>query len=975
MMAAGLMSFEPGLRTGVRGEGEPGEEGSGREAAEAEGGDAEGLGWFFGQRAYPDGIPTGAFGRARAQAARLPLVGVNARGALSQAAAAPSLTTTAESSTATSPAGPSANLSSAALAAAATGGTGWVPLGPAPIGAQPATSAGQLSGFRQFSGPPPFAGRVTAIATHPTDSQIAYVGGAMGGVWKTTDGGANFAPVFDGQASLAVGAIGIDPLSPATVYVGTGEANATVQNAPRLRDSYYGTGLYKSTNAGATWAPIGGSTFGSCHIAGVQAHPTIAGVVVAAVTSSGLQGPTACVPGIFRSTDGGATWTRRLNTTIAAGGDFAALSIAVSRAAPTRWFAGVSKAGVYQSNDSGASWTRLTAAPLPPFTSVGRVAVSVSPVDPTRVYTVMSDRSGNALGVWTSGDGGTTWAAADSSGKPECTSSAGQCTYDLAIAASPGAPGSFTVGGVKLRRYTDFGTASSVVLDPQSAVNNAGVHWDIHVLAFDASGRMWIGTDGGVYRWDVITQPALNRNGTLGLTQFYPGISGTTSGLLIGGAQDMATNTTSGARSWRNQASGDGGYTVIDPTTRPATVLATTQSFGQDPAHGITASLYRSTDGGASFADINVAGISGEAREFITPMVAGTGNPLRIYAGLSRVYRSVDQGSTWSSISPTLLTGDTVTAIAQAPTDANVVWAATSTGRIFRTLDALAATPSWVSVNLDSDPVPYRFVTDIAIDPTNPDDVWVTLSGFNGTGPKQTGHVFRSTDAGIVWTDVSGNLPDGPANAIAILPSGTNRKVFLGTDVGVFASSNLGLTWARFQTGLPNVVVSDIRLDNPARRLIAATYGRGMFTACTGAVPAGDAFATPRVLAGVGSGSLAFTTTCASKEPGELSHAPDGNSGGASIWLRWTAPASGSVTLSTAGSTFDTVLGVYTGAAVGSLTEVVAPSDDVSATDLTSRLTFNATAGQTYLIAVDGFLRTGSALARNGTAKLTWSTA
>ncbi len=279
-------------------------------------------------------------------------------------------------------------------------------------------------------------------------------------------------------------------------------------------------------------------------------------------------------------------------------------------------------------------------------------------------------------------------------------------------------------------------------------------------------------------------------------------------------------------------------------------------------------------------------------------------------------------------------------------------------------------------MNIDSDPVPYRFVTDLAIDPTNASEVWVTLSGFDGTGPKQTGHVFRSTDAGNVWTDASGNLPNSPANAVAILPSGTNRTMFVGNDVGVFASTDLGVTWARFQTGLPNVVVSDVIIDTAARRLVVATFGRGMFTTCTGAAPGGDTFASARAISGT-SGSQSFATTCASKQAGEPSHEshPSGNAGGASVWLKWTAPASGSVTLATSGSNFDTVLAAYQGTSVSALTEVVPPNDDVvpGGPDLTSEITFDVMGGQTYQIAVDGFLPAGFALAGNGSAQLTWS--
>jgi hypothetical protein len=398
---------------------------------------------------------------------------------------------------------------------------------------------------------------------------------------------------------------------------------------------------------------------------------------------------------------------------------------------------------------------------------------------------------------------------------------------------------------------------------------------------------------------------------------------------------------------------------VIDNTTAPATVLATSQRL----------SLWRSVDQGKSFVPYQASGLpSTEARAFIAPLVAGTGNPLPIYAGLTHIYRSTDHGASFAGVGSTLLapsTGETVSAIAQAPNNRNVLYAATSLGRIWVTTNAWAASPTWTSINNSDDPVPYRFITDLAVDPGAPGTVYVALSGFG------TSHVYRSVNYGQDWTNISSNLPNTPTNAIAVYPRSSGRRVLVGTDVGVFVSDDLGASWARYQAGLPNVVVSDLLVDTAANRIVAATYGRGMFSSCAGSAPAYDAFGSPSTMTGA-SGTTTLSSRCAGKQSGEPSHSPDANPGGASIWTSWTAPATGTVTFSTAGSGFDTELAAYTGTSVGALT-AVAKNDDASSTVRTSSITFNATAGTTYRIAVDGYLYNGYALARNGGVKLTWS--
>src|SRR4051812_30092135 len=221
--------FEATEGTPTAGEQEEGEDVGGRDR------------WFYGQRAFPGGtIPPRAYLRAYAQAARIPVAGTGSRAV---GAAPPP----------------------------------WTSIGPHPV---------QGVDF-EATGKSPVSGRVATIAVDPTNAQVAYIGGAVGGVWKTTDGGSHWTPLFDDQASLAIGAIAIDPNAVSTVYAGTGEANGNP-------DSYYGTGIYRSTNGGTTWAKIGGATFDNCHIGEIAVKPGASATLLVAVDTDGNPGATAC---------------------------------------------------------------------------------------------------------------------------------------------------------------------------------------------------------------------------------------------------------------------------------------------------------------------------------------------------------------------------------------------------------------------------------------------------------------------------------------------------------------------------------------------------------------------------------------------------------------------------------------------------------------------------------------------------------
>jgi hypothetical protein len=287
-----------------------------------------------------------------------------------------------------------------------------------------------------------------------------------------------------------------------------------------------------------------------------------------------------------------------------------------------------------------------------------------------------------------------------------------------------------------------------------------------------------------------------------------------------GGTQDNGTNRTltGNLNDWQPIFGGDGFYVLVDPSNNNY-VYAESQYGG----------FGRSTNGGNNF-DYGLNGVSGSDRfNWSTPFIIDPSNPTKLYIGSNRVYRSTNRAVSWTPISPDLTNGPpsgnqvygTITTIASAPSDTNVVYVGTDDGNVWVTL---SGGTSWTKISTS---LPVRWITRVAVDPDNAMTAYVTLSGYRYD--EYLPHVFRTTDAGISWLDISSNLPDAPVNDIIVDPDSTER-LFVGTDVGVFVSDNLGSIWNYLGEYLPNAPVTDLLLHNPTRTLIAATYGRSMYS-------------------------------------------------------------------------------------------------------------------------------------------------
>ncbi len=679
-----------------------------------------------------------------------------------------------------------ATLAALAGQASALGQT-WKDLGPAPIGSS--------------------AGRISAIAPHPTNANACFVGGADGGVWRTLDGGTTWTPLTDQMPTTSIGALAIDPVTPTTIYAGTGEANFA-------NHSRYGLGIYRSTNSGDTWQQLAESTFAGRCIARLVINSANTARLYAAVTHAGgfpemaaaKSHPSANGPrGVFRSDDGGATWTQLLSGLP----NQDATDLAIDPSNPLILYAaigrifGASENGIYKSTDGGDSWVKLAGGL--PTANVGRIAIDIAPSNPQRLYTLIahsSDAAGggaSTLGAWRSDNGGSTWTSI-----PVGSFQATSGWYTSVVRASPTSPDNAAMGGFDVLRSTNAGASWSTITAP---------HVDNHALAFDAGGRLLVGDDGGLHRSFNLGASWSGLNTGLGTAQFYPGLAThpTNPDVVLGGNQDNGCNLrTADSRAWTSLTGGDGGWTLIDQTN-PSRLLTESQGTGN---------LYRSTDGGTTFGSAG-AGLSGR-NCFLPPYLFDPTNPNRVLYATERLFRSTDGGVNFTALSPDLTSGGSaaIRALDIAPIDPSYVYAATNDGRILSSSDGGAT----FALRLTGIPGWPRTTREITADPADPRTAYLATAAFGQP------HIRRSRDAGATWQTLDGDLPDIPVNTIASDPRFQAPVLYAGTDSGLYRSVNEGATWRLYGAGLPRAQVVDIHVEPARSRLVVATMGRGAWS-------------------------------------------------------------------------------------------------------------------------------------------------
>jgi len=659
-------------------------------------------------------------------------------------------------------------------------GLDWEFLGPRPI------TGGYWTNGRNASG------RISFILPHPSSAQTVYVAAATGGVWKTTDAGVTWTPLTDGLSSLSSGALCFQPGDPNTLYYATGEQHNALDNFP-------GDGLFRSTDAGASWTKISPDTQIGNYVARIVPHPLTAGLMFACSDY-----------GLMRSFDGGATWSSFF------AGNWCT-DVVLNPVNPDEMFSAHWGVGVYKSVNGGLSHT-LVGGGLPAGgAGFGRIQLAIAPSDSHIVYaSYHNETTGGLFGLYKSTNGGATWTQVASA--PNYLGTQGW--YDHTIIVNPANASMVFAGGVYpydsatrgLVRTSNGGTSWSNVM---AGANGETLHPDVHHLAYDASGKLWVANDGGVWRTSDNGANWTNCNNGLGITQFYfVGVHPSDDDRLLGGTQDNGTLQYSGTVGWPEWQAGDGGATLYEQ---------------DDPSYYYTTytrlnPIYRfhhpAFDGNASGPWVAAA----DRTSFIfNPIIEDPNVPGGLLCGTYRVWRSLDRGTTWSAISPDLSAGaGVIYTLAVANGDMNTIYAGTTDGFIRVTNDGGTNwSPRTTGLDLGR-------IRRIFLDPADANHAFCVVER------RTDGRVFETTDAGVNWVNVTGDLPFGLLTlCIAVDWRTPTPRLYAGTDLGVFVSHDDGTTWLHADTALPNTVIYDLGLDLANDWLIAATHGRGMWRAHT----------------------------------------------------------------------------------------------------------------------------------------------
>lgn len=646
---------------------------------------------------------------------------------------------------------------------------------------------------------PTTSGRVTALAVDPTSSTTVYLGAAEGGVWKTTNGGSTWTPLTDHQASLAIGSIAIAPSNHSLIYAGTGEEDFSA-------DSYFGLGVLKSTDGGTSWTMLSGPFASSrLDIGSIAVQPTNPNVVLAGTNN-----------GVYRSSNGGSTWTQVLFGAAATSVVFNPTNANMAYAALGS-SAGSVKNGVYVSANGGSTWTlhNGSGAGVLPTTHVGRIAIAIAPSTPSTLYAGIANSSnGSLLGLYKTTNGGSAWtkvAVTD-----YCTP---QCWYDDVIAINPRNANTVFVGGSAVNgtlfRSTNGGSSWSEI---SYGANGVQLHEDHHALAFDKAGAtLYVGNDGGVWKTTDVSTSVVdwtNLNNTLDITQFYPGLSVSPDNLRLayGGTQDNGVQTYGGELPWTYSWCGDGGWTALD-------FKVTTTVYASCSRLDVEKSTVSGVPGTWSAV---TSGISSDRVQYFPPLIMDPSNNETLYFGTYRVYQTTNGASSWHTISSDVTGGGSLTTIAVAPSNVKTIYTGSSSGHVYVTTNA-GTGATWREA---SSGLPAQSITQIAVSPASPSTAYVAFSGFpSGSGH----HIYKTTNSGTSWTDISVRLPNTPVNDLAVDPTYSNT-LYAATDIWVFYTTNGGSTWMTLGSGLPNVVVTGLKMYKSNRTLWAGTHGRGVWS-------------------------------------------------------------------------------------------------------------------------------------------------
>jgi len=648
-------------------------------------------------------------------------------------------------------------------------------------------------------------GRVTALAVDPADESLIFLGAAAGGLWKTVDGGQNWVQLFDEIGTESIGSILLEAGNPDHVWVGTGEFFAGCSD-------YFGMGVFYSADGGQTFEPRNGSgdtAMPLSFVTSLAQSPADPLILLAGGQGHCSEGGSSTGGGIYRSIDGGSTWAYVLTST-------GVRDMIFDPTDATIVYAQARGKGIYKSIDAGATWARLeNGIPFGASATYGRIAMA--PSNSHTLYALVGPATGASLKLFRTDDAGDSWTEVNSDA---CE---GQCYYNMTIDVHPTDPERLLVGTIRPALSIDGGATLTILTSGWGGAQ--AVHQDTHIVRFSRNNgnRFWVGSDGGLWRSDDGGGIFKNLNANLEITQFYDiAIDPDNPDRVYGGAQDNSSSLRDGEQLWHvTEVTGDGFMNAVDPHDHDRVFQTSYPNGG--------AMIILSTQRGEpnSFQWVSRSGFDpNDPFPWVTPLVTGGDS---IFAGSNRVYRSLigdNAGAySWTAVSDNLTTNTTssISVFTTAATEGGALRmvAGTSNGKIHTTPDVLAEPPEWTEI---TGRYPGGNVSDIAIDLQDPTRMFVTRSAF--TEP----HLLRSV-GGADWEDVGAGLPVIPANSVAIDPLDSAR-IFVGTDIGVYESTDGGDTFTPFMAGLPlGMVVTDLEVSAEPHVLVAGTYGRGAWKA------------------------------------------------------------------------------------------------------------------------------------------------
>jgi photosystem II stability/assembly factor-like uncharacterized protein len=650
-------------------------------------------------------------------------------------------------------------------------------------------------------GPANYGGRTNALAIDPRNPNILYAGSASGGLWRMTMSGNSYTWNYIDThfPVLGVNAIAIDPADSKTLYIGTGEVYGYQKSIgsvyERLSRGSYGIGILKSVDSGLTWNKSLDWTYQQQRgVLCLRINPLNPKVVFAGTSE-----------GVYKSTDAGVNWVQVHSVLMAVDiafkpGDTTVMYVSCGNL-------GSNGMGVYRSLNSGAAGSFQKLGGGLPGNWTGKTMLAVCPDRPNALYADIGNDT-STLGLYYSGDQGSAWTLRNDSNYAGV-----QGWFSHYVRPHPQNCENLMIGGQHFYRSNDGGRTIYVV---GGQWPNNTLHLDHHAFANSPVDMktIYIGHDGGVSRTRDGGETFESMKQGYITTQCYPGFSTsqTDSNLAIAGLQDNQILVYRGTENWTLYTTGDGTYTAIDPNNNQILYAANQNLW-----------MIRSDNGGQNWTYITGAIFSTATSAFVAPFILSPSQPTTLYAGGNMVFKTLNRGAAWTVTNAGKpIGGGNAVAMGISHTNANILYVtvgptATSRSEVYKTINGGT---SWTNI---TGTLPNRFYMDAVVSSLDDKQVYLTLSGFGSS------HLYWTKDGGTTWADIGQGLPDVPTSAVMLDP-GSPEHLYVGNDLGVYVSTNHGLTWSTFSENLPSaVMVVDLAISRSNKKIRAATHGNGVY--------------------------------------------------------------------------------------------------------------------------------------------------